>query len=62
MAKAYAARIAASVRPIEAAYRLAYQREPTPAELDHARPFVAAHGLEAFCRAVLNSSELLAID
>jgi len=62
MAKAYAARIAASGRPIEAAYRLAYQREPTPAELDHARPFVAAHGLEAFCRAVLNSSELLAID
>jgi len=62
MAQAYAARIAASGRPIEEAYRLAYQREPTPAEVDHARPFVAAHGLEAFCRAMLNSNELLTID
>ena len=62
MAKAYAARITAAGRPIEEAYRLAYQREPIPAELDHARPFVEAHGLEAFCRAMLNSSELMAID
>jgi mono/diheme cytochrome c family protein len=62
MAKAFAARITAAASPVAEAYRLAYQREPTPEELEHARPFVAAHGLEAFCRALLNSSELMAID
>jgi hypothetical protein len=62
MARAFAARIAASGSPVEDAYRLAYQRDPTPHEREHSRAFVAAHGLEAFCRAVLNSSELITID
>ena len=62
MANAYAARIAASSSPVEEAYRLAYQREPTPEELELALPFVAAHGLKAFCRGMLNSNEMLFID
>jgi hypothetical protein len=62
MAKAFAARIATSCSAVEDAFRLAYQRDATPQERDHARAFVAAHGLEAFCRAMLNSSELITID
>lgn len=62
LAKAFAARIATSGSPVEDAYRLAYQRDPTPHEREHSRAFVAAHGLEAFCRAMLNSSELITID
>ena len=62
MAKAFAARIATSGSPVEDAYRLAYQRDPTPQESEHARAFVAAHGLDAFCRAMLNSSEMITID
>jgi hypothetical protein len=62
MAKAFAARIATSGSPVEDAYRLAYQRDPTPQEREHARAFVAAHGLDAFCRAMLNSSEMITID
>lgn len=38
---------------------LAYGREPTAAEQAAAVKVVAAHGLPAFCRALLNSNELL---
>jgi hypothetical protein len=38
---------------------LAYGREPAPAEQAEAERVVAAHGLPAFCRALLNSNELL---
>jgi hypothetical protein len=38
---------------------LAYGREPDAAEQQAAEHVMAAHGLPAFCRALLNSNELL---
>lgn len=36
-----------------------YQRAPSPDELEQFRGYVQQHGLAAFCRVLLNSSELL---
>ncbi len=44
------------------AYELAYQRRPTPAEAEAAAKLVAAHGLPALCRALLNANELLYLE
>ncbi len=44
---------------IERAFRLAYGRPPTDAELMAAREVTDAFGLRAFCRAVLNSNEFI---
>lgn len=46
---------------IHAAWRLAYQRRPTPAEANDAAQFVQAEGLPALCRAILNANEFLFI-
>ncbi|QDU75601.1 Planctomycete cytochrome C [Bremerella volcania] len=41
------------------AYRLCYGREPSEREADAAQAFINQQGLEAFCRALLNSNEFL---
>ncbi|MCC2669438.1 MAG: Planctomycete cytochrome [Armatimonadetes bacterium] len=46
-------------RQLELAYQRAFGRPPTPAERARAAVFVSAHGLPAFCRALLNASELI---
>jgi hypothetical protein len=46
-------------RQVRLAYRLAFQREPTPSESDLARQLAAAHGLAALCRALFNANEFL---
>jgi hypothetical protein len=50
---------AARVRRV---YALAYQREPDAEELRAAVQAIETHGLGTFCRAVLNSNELLFVD
>lgn len=44
------------------AYRLTFQRAPTPAEREAAEALVAKHGRQALCRALLNANELLFLD
>jgi hypothetical protein len=41
------------------AFSLAYARPPTVEETATATKLIAAHGLRAFCRALLNSNELI---
>jgi hypothetical protein len=43
------------------AFELAFARQPKAVELAGAQTLIAAHGLPAFCRAVLNSNELIFI-
>jgi hypothetical protein len=47
---------------VRRAFALAYGRTAAAAELDRACAFVAAYGLRAFCRALLNSSELITLN
>jgi hypothetical protein len=44
------------------AYALAFNRDPAAAELDQAAALVAKHGLPAFCRALLNTNELIYLE
>ena len=44
---------------IKRAYQLCYSREPTDTELQVCYELIDAHGVEAFCRAILNTSELI---
>ncbi len=44
------------------AYRLAYGREPAEEEVSAATALIDEHGLRAFSRALLNSSELIYVD
>jgi hypothetical protein len=46
---------------IDMAVRRAYQRAPTAGEQEQFRAYVQQHGLAAFCRLLLNSSEFLFI-
>ena len=66
MAAALAERLTqASSDPAEQvrlAYALAYGRSPTAAEVERATAVVRQHGLRPFCRAVLNSSEMISVD
>ena len=41
------------------AFELAYSRRPSEEELNDSVALIEAHGLEAFCRALLNSNEFL---
>lgn len=41
------------------AFVLLYGRSATAAEIVDSRSFIAAHGMQAFCRAMLNTNELL---
>ncbi len=44
---------------IRAAFMIAYLREPTEAEVVSAIKLIDRFGLRAFCRALLNSNELI---
>jgi hypothetical protein len=61
MAAAFAKRLSGPA-PVASAYALAYQRAPSAKEAEAGNRFIAAHGLPAFCRAMLNSNELLYTD
>jgi hypothetical protein len=61
LAAAFAARLTGP-DPVGEAYARALQRPPSAAERAAAQPLVAAHGLDAFCRALLNASELVYLD
>jgi hypothetical protein len=65
-ANAFAARIereagvnADDATKIGRAFRLAFGREPEPAELDETESVVRQHGLPTLCRVLFNSSEFL---
>lgn len=47
---------------IRYAFKLAYSREPERDELEWSMQFVNEEGLEAFCRAILNTSEWMYIE
>ena len=47
---------------VRRAFLLAYARPPDAEEVRTASRLVRRHGLRAFCRAVLNSNELIALD
>jgi hypothetical protein len=61
LAVAFAARLTGP-DPIGEAYALALQRSPSPTERAGAQRLLAEHGAAAFCRALLNASELLYLD
>jgi hypothetical protein len=61
MAAALAARLDKS-DPVASAWRLALQRTPTSDERAAAGTLIASHGLDAFCRALLNANELLYLE
>ena len=61
MATALGERLAAGDE-VGSAYRLVFQRAPSPAERDAAEALVANHGRQALCRALLNANELLFLD
>jgi hypothetical protein len=48
-------------KQIACAFELAFSRQPDEAELDAATRLVGQFGLPAFCRAILNSNELMFI-
>jgi hypothetical protein len=47
---------------VSRAFKLALNREPRDSEMKAARQLIEQHGLRAFCRAMLNSSELIYLD
>ncbi|WP_232107274.1 DUF1553 domain-containing protein [Gimesia alba] len=47
---------------IDRAFRLLYARPPIAQEQQAARALIAANGLPAFCRAMINSNELIYLD
>ncbi|QDU07255.1 DUF1553 domain-containing protein [Gimesia aquarii] len=49
-------------RQIDRAFRLLYARPPVPQEQLAARKLISANGLNAFCRAMINSNELIYLD
>ncbi len=61
MAKALAMRLG-NTDPVATAYALAFQRKPSAKEHAAATQLIATHGPEAFCRALLNASELLYLE
>ena len=67
MAEAFAARLRAeaAANPESQtlrAFAIAYQRRPDADEIQHSVAAINSHGLRAFCRAMLNSSELIYLD
>ncbi|MBK8092996.1 MAG: DUF1553 domain-containing protein [Verrucomicrobiaceae bacterium] len=57
-----ATKLAAKAQNVTTAYQLVYQRQPTKDELTAAESFVKEEGLQAFCRALLNSNEFLFLE
>jgi len=47
---------------VERIYHLAFARPPAAEELKLATEFIARHGLPAYCRVILNSSEFMYVD
>jgi hypothetical protein len=47
---------------IEAAYRLALSRPPTPEEKDRLSAYARKHGLANACRVLFNSTEFMFVD
>jgi hypothetical protein len=68
MAAAFAERLqretpkADVTRQVRRAFMLAFSREPEQDELHAAVQLITQHGLTAFCRAVLNSNELIFLE
>lgn len=63
MAEALAARLAGEPEAqVRQAYALAFQRAPSVTERTAAADLIAVHGLRAFCRALLNASELIYVE
>jgi hypothetical protein len=63
LAEALAARMKGTDEAaIRCAFAYAFQREPTETEISAANALIAAHGARAFCRALLNSNELLHLE
>ncbi|MSU51262.1 MAG: DUF1553 domain-containing protein [Opitutus sp.] len=63
MAEALAARLTGDVpAQIDQAYALAFQRAASAQERSGGATLVAAHGLKAFCRALLNANELIYLE
>ena len=67
MAEAFAARIrseagADAKEQIRKAFMIAYQRQPADVEIKPSAAVIKNHGLRAFSRALLNSSELIYLD
>ena len=63
MAAALAARIGGTDEAaIRRAFAFAFQREPTAGEIESSAALIAQHGPRAFCRALLNASELLRLE
>jgi mono/diheme cytochrome c family protein len=61
MADALAARLSFG-DAVTAGYRLTIQRDPTAKEHEAATKLLTTHGTESFCRALLNSNELLYLE
>jgi hypothetical protein len=61
MAKSLSGRLQTDDAVIQA-YHLAFQRNPTAKEHEAATEFIAKHGYESFCRALLNANELLYLE
>jgi hypothetical protein len=51
-----------SAGKVESAFQLAYGRTPDADELTAAVKLINAHGLRAFCRAIMNSSEFIYVN
>jgi mono/diheme cytochrome c family protein len=49
-------------KQIDAAYRFAFQRAPSPGEMQASLTYVARHGLANFCRILYNTNELIFLD
>lgn len=47
---------------VQRAFALAFFRQAHEAEVDAAQKLIAAHGLRAFCRALLNASEMIYVN
>jgi hypothetical protein len=67
MAEAFAARLqtgaeASPEQQTRQTFAIAYQRRPEPEEIKQSIAVIRSHGLRAFCRALLNSSELIYLD
>ena len=63
MAQAFAGRLSGdAAAQIVQAYSVAFQRQPSPKEVAAGTALIAAHGLPAFCRALLNANELIYLE
>jgi hypothetical protein len=49
-------------KQITRAYEIAYGRAADAKEIALVKPFIAKHGLTAFCRVVFNSNEFIYVD